>query len=73
VTFIGDKAFADCDKLEAITLPASLEHLALDAFEDCDNLRYIFFSGTTAQWKSLFKGSLNHDTTVYCSDGEIKE
>lgn len=72
VTFIGDKAFADCDKLEAITLPASLEHLSTDAFKDSDALKYIFYSGTMEQWKALFDGRLNQNTTVYCSDGQLK-
>lgn len=72
VTFIGDKAFADCDKLEAITLPASLEHLSTDAFKDSDALKYIFYSGTMEQWKALFDGRLNQNTTVYCSDGQFK-
>lgn len=71
VTFIGSKAFADCDELEAITLPASLEHLAVDAFKDSDALKYIFYSGTMEQWKALFDGRLDQNTTVYCSDGQL--
>lgn len=71
VTFIGEEAFAGCDALEAITIPQSTEFLAADAFDGCDHLKFVFFSGTKAEWTALFAGNLNPEATVYCSDGEI--
>lgn len=41
VTEIGERAFAECTKLESITFPSSLSRIGEDAFEGCTSLREI--------------------------------
>ncbi len=41
ITYIGEQAFSDCDKLETIKFPDSLENFALNSFLSCDNLKSI--------------------------------
>lgn len=41
VTAIGDGAFADCDKLTKITMPAKLSYIGDFAFYSCDSLKTI--------------------------------
>ncbi|MBR2989113.1 MAG: leucine-rich repeat protein, partial [Clostridia bacterium] len=37
-SFIGERCFWHCDKLEKFILPASVEFIGKDAFDYCDNL-----------------------------------
>lgn len=41
VETIGERAFADCPKLEAIVLPARLERIRNEAFAGCYSLAYV--------------------------------
>ncbi len=41
VTTISDYAFADCDSIEAITLPSTIKYLGSSAFSGTDNLKKI--------------------------------
>ena len=38
IVSIGEKAFKNCDKLEKITIPSSVEFIESNAFEGCENL-----------------------------------
>ena len=71
VLYIGEEAFAGCDSLEALRIPVSIETLDSSAFDDCDSLEYIFFTGTTAQWKQIFDGCEGSIAMVYCTDGKV--
>ena len=58
VTFIGQGAFARCANLKSIIIPKSVKefewgNLADATFEDCDNLRDLFFTGSEEEWKKL--------------------
>lgn len=54
---IGSEAFANCDFLESITLPATLEHIRCDSFVACDNLGKIVFEDTEDWYAIRFIGS----------------
>ncbi len=41
ITRIGDRAFADCDKLESVDLPRKLKTIGKEAFYRCGSLRSI--------------------------------
>jgi hypothetical protein len=46
LTTIGDEAFAWCDNLQSITLPASLEKVEFNVFWNCYSLTDIYIEGT---------------------------
>lgn len=45
VTAIGQKAFADADKLKGIVIPSGVETIGDFAFEGCDSLKSVVFPG----------------------------
>lgn len=52
VTAIGSRAFANCENLRAITIPASVEKIADDAFEGCSDVTVY---GTTEEAQRIAK------------------
>ena len=57
VTAIKEKAFSNCDSLQKVYLPASLDTIAKDAFINCVNLSNIFFSSKQVNIdKNAFRG-----------------
>lgn len=51
---IGNKAFYDCDNLKEIVLPASLKNVGNSpAFEECNNLILLIYSGKISEKKLL--------------------
>ena len=47
--------FRYCYNLTSITIPNSVTSIGDYAFEDCDNLKTIYFNGTKDQWKQVKK------------------
>lgn len=45
ITYIGENAFKDCDRLTSVTLPKSLKTIGRYAFEECDKLKTIKLPG----------------------------
>jgi len=83
IEYIGTYAFSNCPNLQSVHLPASLKTLGYGAFgvidkefRECENLKDIYYDGTSAQWEELY-GEYNaawntlKDVTVHCSDGEL--
>ena len=58
VTYIGESAFSGCELWE-ISLPVTLEEIGDCAFNDCQELGYIYYSGSKAQWDKIKIGSWN--------------
>ena len=46
VTFIGEGAFINCEKLEKISLPMGVKEIKKDAFSQCFSLKEVKLSGT---------------------------
>lgn len=73
----GLPLFYGCEKLETITIPASVTGMNFDSVADCfifncPNLKTIIFKGTRAQWEAIEKESVNLDgITVRCSDDNV--
>lgn len=76
VTEIGEEAFAGCDSLKSVTIPASVKSVGRLAFDRCENLTDITFQGTMAQWKDI-KLSRSWKSNVpaiivHCTDGDVQ-
>lgn len=53
VTSIADQAFFGCS-LTSITIPSSVTSIGDYAFACCDNLKYVFYVGTSSNWNDIF-------------------
>ena len=51
VTEIGENAFRDCEKLARVELPQALEDWEPSAFDGCENLEQLRFTGENAQFE----------------------
>lgn len=75
VTSINPGAFINCSSLTEITLPHNLASVGDNIFDNCANLTNIVFTGTTAQWNSIYPAKgLGRNilaTYVQCSDGQV--
>ena len=76
VTNIESSTFSGCSSLMSITIPSSVTSIGYFAFSGCINLTSINFSGTTAQWNAISKGSAWADSVpsackVYCTNGTL--
>ena len=69
VTRLEDGAFADCSALEALYIPGSVTYVDPTIFGS-DPPAHIFFGGTYAQWRTVYKGDIMVGTGVYCTDGK---
>jgi hypothetical protein len=75
VTLIEISTFYGCTGLTDITIPSGVTSIGDHAFSNCTGLESITFTGTTAQWNAVNKGSdyLSNTkvTTIQCSDGNV--
>ena len=55
VTSIADSAFRACSSLTSVVIGKKVTRLGTNAFYGCSNLINITFTGTTPQWKSIYK------------------
>lgn len=74
VANIGVGVFSGCTSLTSIEIPNSVTDIEDGAFEDCANLASILYTGTTAQYNAITKGTNWHynvpATVVHCIDGD---
>ena len=67
ITQIGDLAFAGCENLTSVEIPASVFSVGRDAFLGCTSLALITYSGSESAWKaalSWYGVCLMYDTQV---------
>ena len=53
VTVIGDWAFEGCNALASVVIPKSVTKIGYEAFIPCNNLKYIYFTGSESDWKEI--------------------
>lgn len=70
---IANYAFYCCQDLGVVNLPASIDTIGKNAFDNCENLSGMTFDGTMVEFERITKGSgWNYGipaTYVVCSDG----
>ncbi len=70
VTNVDVNAFQNCTGLTSVTIGSSVSSIGNYAFYNCNTLTSITFTGTSAQWCAIARGSNWHidvqTTTVYC-------
>ena len=76
VTSIGEWAFYECGSLTSVTIGSGVMSIGNYAFGDCSSLTSINFSGTTAQWNAISKGSawagsVPSACKIYCTDDTL--
>ena len=73
VTWIESYAFAG-QEMSSLVLPDSIDYIEEYAFEGCQNLTDVYFSGTLARWHSIdiqWGNDLLYAATIHCTDGDI--
>lgn len=66
-------AFAWCDNLTKITIPASILEISPSAFDGCGKLKNCYYEGTMEGWeRGPGKGVHLIGLTVHCSDGDLQ-
>ena len=73
VTWIQKEAFYACT-FESITIPKSLETLGLRSLGQNENLKTVYYGGTTEEWNTLIAKvstiGISESVVVICSDSE---
>jgi len=77
VSRIGGCAFSGCVSLETVKVSDSLSQIDWFAFERCEKLGLIEFSGSADRWRAVLKGDEWDRRTgpyvVRCTDGDINK
>lgn len=67
-------AFSGCDELTSVTIPVLVSQIKSTAFDNCEALTDVYYSGTKAKWETITIGTANEpltQATIHCSDGVI--
>lgn len=80
VTVIGEFALCNTSNLKTITLPAGLNDIGENGFQE-SGIETIYFKGTKEQWEKVRKDQpwgtycghpcMDFEITVHCSDGDV--
>lgn len=71
ITSIGDYAFDGFGKLSEITIPESIAKIGTNAFNKCENLATVSYSGTIEEWDSIqidTNNSCLYSARFYCKN-----
>ncbi|MBR2952989.1 MAG: leucine-rich repeat domain-containing protein [Clostridia bacterium] len=63
VTTIAEYAFSDSIRLSYLTFPVSVTSIEDYAFQNCDELRRVYYYGTEEQWNDILIGNNNSKLT----------
>ena len=74
VVRILEEGFSECENLKAISIPDSVTTIDARAFECCDNLTNVSYTGSEEQWASITIHKNNEylfNATIYCNGTPI--
>lgn len=60
-THLGSLAFAQCAKLESVTIPASVVSSGAETFANCTGLKQINYGGSRARWNAYLPAAIKDD------------
>ena len=61
VSCIGECAFFLCENLSAVIIGSDVELIVSEAFAGCSSLKNVYYTGTQAQWNSIFIDCYNDE------------
>lgn len=64
ITRIGEWAFSDNFDLKEITIPISVKNIDYAAFDGCNGLKDVYYTGSEEDWNAI---SINKNTGFLCS------
>lgn len=72
-----DSAISDCENLETVNFPSTLEFLSSSVFNNCPKLKTINYNGTMAKFKesNIYLYGIGDEVNglyAYCTDGTIE-
>ncbi|MBQ4435363.1 MAG: leucine-rich repeat protein, partial [Clostridia bacterium] len=74
LTEIPDHCLYWCQSMTTVRLPSTLLFIGYAAFEDCDSLTNIYYSGTCSNWQNEVNISEINDylllNPIHCTDGD---
>ena len=53
ITYIGDYALAEAAALETVTISNSVKDISYGAFDYCEKLHSVYYSGTQEEWENI--------------------
>ncbi len=68
---IGKNAFQNCEQLESMVIPSTVQFIDSRAFTGCDSLT-VTYCGTQEEWEMIYTGSFD-DVTVDVPTGEAPD
>ncbi len=78
ISYIGYKAFANCNNLQSVYLPYSMKTINEDAFKNCVNLENMYFDGIAEDWvgidfKNEYANPMYYAQKEYFGDTLVKD
>ena len=73
---VNASTFNWCSGLKEITIPKSVKEIRVGAFDGCDVLRNVYFTGTSSEWVQIEIGPDNSRllaATIHFSDGTTSQ
>ena len=65
---IQSDAFMNCSNIVSVVIPSSVSTIGSRAFNNCPELKYIFFGGTQSQWQQLWNTPTNVSVHYQATD-----
>lgn len=76
IKYIRNRTFYKCSTLEVVTIPETVLEINSWAFEGCNSLSTIKYTGTMQKWAAIKKGENWNNgvpaTVIHCTDGDVE-